>query len=115
VIGLPGNPVSAMVIAGLFVVPVIKKLLGLKVERPAASCPARLTVNISSQAGREDWVAVKLIPGPERGVKGDGWLADPIFAKSNLIFSLAAADGLICIPLDATGLEAGEHVRVFLF
>jgi molybdopterin molybdotransferase len=115
VIGLPGNPVSAMVIAGLFVLPVIKKLLGLRVERPTASCPARLRVNVASQAGREDWVAVKLIPASDGNGEGEAWLADPIFAKSNLIFSLAAADGLICIPLDATGLEAGERVRVFLF
>ncbi len=115
VIGLPGNPVSAMVIAGLFVVPVIKKLLGLRVERPAASCLARLRVNVASQAGREDWMAVKLIPASDGSGEGEAWLADPIFAKSNLIFSLAAADGLICIPLDVTGLEAGERVQVFLF
>jgi len=114
VIGLPGNPVSAMVIAGLFVVPVIKKLLGLKVERPTASCLAVLTVNVASQAGREDWIAVKLIPGAAWSGAGEGWLADPIFAKSNLIFSLVAADGLFCISQDATGLDAGELVRVFL-
>jgi molybdopterin molybdotransferase len=114
VIGLPGNPVSAMVIAGLFVVPVIKKLMGLKVERPTASCLAVLTVNVASQAGREDWIAVKLIPGAAGSEAGEVWLADPIFAKSNLIFSLAAADGLFCISQDATGLEAGEQVRVFL-
>jgi len=115
VIGLPGNPVSAMVIAGLFVLPVIKKLLGLKVERPAASCPARLSVNIASQAGREDWVAVKLTPTSDGSAEDEAWQADPIFAKSNLIFSLSAADGLIRIPADVTGLEAGERVRVFLF
>jgi molybdopterin molybdotransferase len=114
IIGLPGNPVSAMVIAGLFVVPVIKKLLGLNVERPRAACPARLTVNVASKAGREDWIPVKLIRAPGRRNKDEDWLAEPIFAKSNLIFSLAAADGLVCIPLDVTGLEAGDSVQVFL-
>ena len=114
VIGLPGNPVSALVIAGLFVVPVIHRLLGLKRERPAAACDATLTVNVASQAGREDWVPVKLIPAPAESGEREAWLAEPIFAKSNLIFSLAAADGLIRIPTEVTGLAAGERVRVLL-
>ena len=38
VIGLPGNPVSALVIAGLFVVPVIESLLGLPPDRPRRAC-----------------------------------------------------------------------------
>ncbi|MBI4732899.1 MAG: molybdopterin molybdenumtransferase MoeA, partial [Chloroflexi bacterium] len=49
VIGLPGNPVSALVIAGLFVVPVIARLLGAK-PKPRASLLAKLTVNLPSQA-----------------------------------------------------------------
>jgi molybdopterin molybdotransferase len=40
--------------------------------------------------------------------------AEPIFGKSNLIFTLAAADGLLRIPPDATGLSAGEIVEVLL-
>ena len=114
VIGLPGNPVSALVIAGLFVTPVIKKLLGEKVDRPRKACMARLSLNIPSQAGREDWIAVKLTASVEQN-DNNAWLAEPIFSKSNLIFSLVAADGLIRIPQDATGLEAGEQVQVFLF
>ncbi|MBE3120113.1 MAG: hypothetical protein IMZ50_15325, partial [Candidatus Atribacteria bacterium] len=113
-IGLPGNPVSALVIAGLFVVPVIEKLLGLKVLRPRPSVLARLTVNVPSQAGREDWVPVKLLVNGKWGM-GNGearYLAEPVFGKSNLIFSLAAADGLVRIPPDATGLSAGEMVEV---
>ncbi|MFA5872659.1 MAG: gephyrin-like molybdotransferase Glp [Anaerolineales bacterium] len=116
VIGLPGNPVSALVIAGLFVVPVIEKLLGLKVLRPRPSVLAKLTVNVPSQAGREDWVAVKLLVNGKWGM-GNGearYLAEPVFGKSNLIFSLAAADGLVRIPPDATGLSAGERVEVVL-
>jgi molybdopterin molybdotransferase len=105
VIGLPGNPVSALVIAGIFVVPVIQRLLGLAVHRPRASVQARLTVNLASQAGREDWTPVKLLPGN---------LAEPIFYKSNLIFTLARSDGFVVIPADATGLAAGELVEVFL-
>jgi molybdopterin molybdotransferase len=44
----------------------------------------------------------------------DGYQAEPIFGKSNLIFILARADGLVRIPADATGLSAGERVDVVL-
>lgn len=114
VIGLPGNPVSALVNGYLFVVPVIEKLLGA-LPRPKATVLARLTVNLPSQAGREDWWPVKLSESPSpvfrRGV-GGGVIAEPIFGKSNLIFTLASADVLLRIHADATGLSAGEIVEV---
>ncbi len=115
VIGLPGNPVSALVNGYLFVVPVIEKLLGA-LPKPKATVQAKLTVNLPSQAGREDWWPVKLSPSPAvgRGARGEGMVADPIFGKSNLIFTLASADGLLCIHPDATGLSAGEMVEVVL-
>ena len=111
VIGLPGNPVSALVNGYLFVVPVIEKLLGA-LPKPKATVMARLTVNLSSQAGREDWQPVKLIVN--RQSKAINYDAEPIFGKSNLIFTLAAADGLLRIHPDATGLSAGEVVEVML-
>jgi len=114
VIGLPGNPVSALVNGYLFVVPVIEKLLGAA-PRPRATVQARLTVNLPSQAGREDWWPVKLLPSPSsRGGGGEVFDAEPVFGKSNLIFTLANADGLLRIPPDATGLSAGELVEVML-
>jgi len=118
VIGLPGNPVSALVNGYLFVVPVLEKLLGaLPVPRP--SVLARLSVNLASQAGREDWWPIRLT-AKTRGLRDPvtrqtEYLAEPIFGKSNLIFTLASADGLIRIHPDATGLSAGEIVEVFLF
>jgi molybdopterin molybdotransferase len=116
VIGLPGNPVSALVIAELFVVPVIEKLQGLKLSRPRSLVFARLLVNIASQAGREDWIAVKIVENRKREIgKGDThYLAEPVFGKSNLIFSFVKADGLVRIPPDATGICAGEMVEVVL-
>lgn len=108
VIGLPGNPVSALVIAGLFVIPVVERMLGLERQAFKGSALARLTLNLSSQAGREDWIPVLLVDAPE------GARAEPVFGKSNLIFTLARADGLVRIPPDATGLEAGATVEVHL-
>jgi molybdopterin molybdotransferase len=122
VIGLPGNPVSALVNGYLFVVPIIESLLGM-LPKPKATLLARLTVNIPSQAGREDWWPVKLLRPEPIPVGADStsfpegrveYQADPIFGKSNLIFNLAVADGLLRIHPDATGLSAGEMVEVIL-
>ena len=111
VIGLPGNPVSALVNGYLFVVPVIEKLLGA-LPKPKATVQAKLTVNLPSQAGREDWWPVKLIVNRKSPIVN--YEAEPIFGKSNLIFTLASADGLLRIHPDATGLSAGELVEVVL-
>ncbi|MBI5946137.1 MAG: molybdopterin molybdenumtransferase MoeA [Chloroflexi bacterium] len=111
VIGLPGNPVSALVNGYLFVAPVIEKNLGA-LPKPKATVQAKLTVNLPSQAGREDWWPVKLVVSGQSSVVS--FLADPIFGKSNLIFTLASADGLLRIHPDATGLSAGEMVEVVL-
>jgi molybdopterin molybdotransferase len=108
VIGLPGNPVSAVVIASLFVRPVIAHLLGMPREALQAGATARLTINLASQAGREDWVPVRL------SARADGLWAEPVFFKSNLIFNLVGADGLAYIPADATGVSAGGAVQVNL-
>ena len=88
--------------------PVLRALQGESLTRPQPTVPARLTVNLASQAGREDWIPVRLSASPE------GYQADPIFGKSNLIFTLARADGLLMISADATGLAAGEMVDVVL-
>jgi len=108
VIGLPGNPVSALVIARLFLVPVISRLLGLRNGPKQFALTARLTVNLPSQAGRVDYFPVRL------DSTAQGLLAEPIFYKSNLIFTLAQADGLARIPTDSTGISAGDLVEVEL-
>lgn len=108
VVGLPGNPVSALVIAGLFLLAMMDRLCGVSRRPPAARVVARLTVNLASQTGREDWVPVRLIASEEV------WLADPVFYKSNLIFTLTRADGLVRIPPEAGGLSAGAEVEVVI-
>lgn len=109
VIGLPGNPVSAMVQFDMFGTPAIYYLQGLR-ERPRRSTLwARLAQNLASESGREDYVPARLEDGPE------GLRAVPVFGKSNLIYTLVHADGLIKIPLNSGGIEAGEWVEVRLF
>lgn len=108
VIGLPGNPVSAMVMFMLFGVPAIAGLMGAAAPR-ARRMAGRVTANVPSAAGREDYVPVRLV---ERG--GELW-AEPIFGKSNLIFTLVAADGLLRVPMNATGLREGAWAEIILF
>jgi molybdopterin molybdotransferase len=109
IVGLPGNPVSALVIAHLFLRPALRHLLG---QPPALGQPvirAKLSLNVPSEAGREDHVAVRL-------TESDGGLmAEPVFGRSNLIFTLVRAAGLVRIPAGATGLPAGAEVDVHPF
>ncbi|HTD78057.1 MAG TPA: gephyrin-like molybdotransferase Glp [Chloroflexota bacterium] len=109
VFGLPGNPVSCMVTYDLFVAPTLARLCGAT-SPPRTSVTARLTRNIASATGREDYIQVRL----ERRQDG-GFDAVPVFGKSNLIFTLIRADGMLKIPLDAGGLPAGVQVDVVLF
>ena len=70
---------------------------------------ARLARNLASAPGREDYLQVRL-------ARHDGELwADPVFGKSNLIYTLIRADGLLKVPLDVGGLSAGALVEVVLF
>jgi molybdopterin molybdotransferase len=109
VFGLPGNPVSCMVTYELFVAPTLAYLSGAAAP-PRRSVSARLTRNIASATGREDYVQVRLEPGTDGGLD-----AVPVFGKSNLIFTLIRADGMLKVPLDAGGLNAGAQVEVVLF
>jgi molybdopterin molybdotransferase len=65
--------------------------------------------NVASRPGRDDYVPVRL----ER--RGDELWAEPVFGKSNLIYTLAHADGLLHVPLDRAGLYAGDVALVRLF
>jgi molybdopterin molybdotransferase len=108
VFGLPGNPVSAMVIFDLFITPAILALLGTEAP-PQQRVRARLARNLASDSGREDYIQVRL---EERD--GETW-ALPVLGKSNLIYTLVNAEGTIKIDLDSNGIKAGEWVDVVLF
>jgi len=109
VFGLPGNPVSAMVVFGLLVTPTLWRWQGRTDLPQPRAVKARLARNVATVAGREDRVQVRLEQ------RDDGLWADPVFGKSNLIFTLVKADGMIRVPLDKTGLSAGEWVEVQLY
>ena len=107
VIGLPGNPVSALLVARQLLPALVARFGGQPLEAPRV-VSARLTQRIASMTGREDWLAVRLCED-ERGLR-----AAPVFGKSNLIFTLVAADALLRVPLNTGGFDAGALVDVEL-
>jgi molybdopterin molybdotransferase len=102
-----------MVIADLFLLPTLYRLQGCLSPPPRQAVRARLTHNLPSQAGRVDYIPARLVQRGE-GARAEVW-AEPVFGKSNQIFTLVFADGMLVIPMDATGLSAGEMVEVRLF
>ena len=105
VIGLPGNPLSAMVVFRLVGAPVVRRAGGCTQPPAEPSVPARLARQVPSQAGRLDVVQVSL----------DGDVAHPVFGASALLSVLTGADGYVVVPEDATGLDAGASVLVTLY
>jgi molybdopterin molybdotransferase len=112
ILGLPGYPVSALVIFDLFAAPMIRRLGGESLEmlgRFAKAVKATLKTNVASQIGREDYVRVTL-----EGESGQ-LIATPLPSKSGAIFTLVKADGMVRIEMNQDGLEQGEEVDVILF
>jgi molybdopterin molybdotransferase len=105
VIGLPGNPRSALVVFRLIGVPLVRLVGGCTDPPPEASARARLARDLASASGRLDVVQVTVRDG----------VATPVFGLSALLSVLTAADGYIVIPDDATGLDAGSEVDVTLY
>lgn len=111
VLGLPGHPQSALLIFELFGAPLVRIVGGENARdafRPARTVRATLARNIASKPGREDYTRVALVP------TADGLLARPMAGKSGAVFNLVQADGLVCIPAGAEGLDEGTPVDVIL-
>ena len=105
-VGLPGHPVAAFVVARLFMVPLLDRLAGR--ERPLWSVTAELSESVGANHGRAQ-------VNPCRLLRQDGRvLALPIRSKSGLITQLAGADGFFCIERDCEGLPKGAPVQVYL-
>ncbi|MBA3744749.1 gephyrin-like molybdotransferase Glp [Sporichthya sp.] len=109
-IGLPGNPLSALVVFRLVGVPLVWRLAGCDQPPPQPRTRARLTRNVASQAGRLDVIQVRLDQGPDTGLG-----AEPLHGPSALLSVLARADGCVLVPEPATGLDGGTEVDVMLY
>jgi len=109
--GLPGHPVSAMVVFDLFMRPLIWRMAGYtgSLWPLGRRVSAILTRNVSSPPGREDYIRVRAEEKEGRV------LAHPIMGKSGSISTMVKANGLIRIAIDSEGLEEGTLVEVLLY
>jgi molybdopterin molybdotransferase len=108
VVGLPGNPRSALVIFRLIGMPLVRLIGGCTRPPAEPAVRARLDRDLASAAGRLDVVQVR-VSGPADLV------ATPVFGMSALLSVLTAADGYVIVPDEATGLDAGTEVNVTLY
>ena len=121
VIGIPGNPVSAMVACEVFARPAVETLLGVVPARTAGvtgdgTVTGRLSARVPSQQGRQDYVRVRLVQDGDADGTGQAAPAvEPVPGGSGVIRSMVDADGLLIVPPDRADLAAGETVDVHLF
>ena len=99
-IGLPGNPVSAMVCGHVFVVPMVEAMLGLGTA-PAPRRTAPLAAPLPANGPREHYMRARL---------GDAGIAAEDRQDSSLLSILAHADALLVRPPHDPAREAGEMV-----
>lgn len=105
IVGLPGNPVAAMIGARVFLVPLIAALLGRTAATPLVS--AELTVPLAANGAREHFMRATLFTGHA------GARVTPLANQdSSLVSAFAAANCLIVVPADAPAMSAGQRVSV---
>jgi molybdopterin molybdotransferase len=107
--GLPGNPVSVFVSFEVFVRPALMKMMGRsQLWRPEVS--ATLTADVRGPKGQLQYARVVVRRG------ADGWEASPTGPRgSNLLATVARANGLAMVPAGVDKADAGSEVRVMLF
>jgi molybdopterin molybdotransferase len=105
-LGLPGNPVSAIVCARVFLKPLLAALLGLSSSEPYVQ--ARLADALPANDARQDYLRAKLDRAP------DGTLSATVFPAqdSSMQRTLALADGLIVRPPFDKPQAPGAMVKV---
>lgn len=108
VFGLPGYPVSALMIFNEIVRPYLRHVTSLKLGKNMKVL-ARLSERVNGAKGRRWFLPVHVM---RREIFN---IAYPIFASSGAIGTLAKADGYIIIPEDVEFLDKGKEVQVYLF
>ncbi len=106
-LGLPGNPVSTLVCALLFLKPAIAAMLGTAAD--TAPVAARLAKDLKENDGRQDYIRARL-------ALHDGERVVEPFAiqDSSMMSVLARADALIVRAPRAPAAKAGDRVDVLL-
>ncbi len=111
IIGVPGHPVSNMMVFQVFLKPLLNRLEGRRsqLQEDVIWTQATLSRNLPSASGREDYIRVRL----ER--TDNGLVAHPVLGSSSMISTMVKADGFLIIGVDTEGLAQGERVRVYSF
>ncbi len=107
VIGLPGNPTSALVILEAVAAPIIAALAGAPMV--PTTVDARLSAPANSRVGWTWYVPVRLEHAAE------GWMAQPLPLRSSVVSLTAQADGYVVVPEEVERLEAGSRAVVHRF
>ncbi len=106
VLGLPGNPVSALVCARLFLLPLVEALLGLP-ARGHATIRAHLGAAMPANDRRQDYVRARIAR------TAAGLIATPFPVQdSSMLGALAASQGLIVRAPDAPDAPEGAEVDI---
>jgi molybdopterin molybdotransferase len=109
VLGLPGNPVSSMICALIFLRPLIRAMLG---DADPGADPARLAIagaDLPANDQRQDYVRAAIAPGTSPPVVTPFPRQD-----SSMMGVLARADALILRPAHAPAVKAGEPCRAVI-
>lgn len=107
VIGLPGYPVSALMVFNQIVRPLISKVSKAKSSKDRA-LKGSLAQRVNGAKGRRWFLPVHMLGGSPARVY-------PILSSSGAVGTLSKADGYIVIPEDAEYLKEGDEVQVSLF
>ncbi len=107
VVGLPGYPVSAIVVMREIVRELIA-LLSHKHVRSEEKITAVLGKRIVSSLKYREYVRVTL------GKIGDNYVAVPLPRGAGIVTSFTKADGILVVPQNCEGIEQGEKVEVSL-
>jgi molybdopterin molybdotransferase len=103
-VGLPGNPVSAIVCGRLFLAPAIDRLQGLPSD-PEIPLPARLAEALGPNGPRQHYMRARV------EADGAGWLCTPFDRQdSSLLSVLSEANALLVRPPGEAARAAGAEV-----
>ncbi|MEO1553999.1 MAG: molybdopterin molybdotransferase MoeA [Pseudomonadota bacterium] len=105
VLGLPGNPASALVCAHLFLKPLVQRLLGI--SDPTAQRVAKLTAPLSANGRRESYLRGRF----SRSEDGEVLVTPADNQDSSLLSPFITADALIHRELDAPALAPGDRAN----
>src|SRR5689334_14819573 len=107
VLGLPGNPVSTMVCALMFVKPALDRMLGQSGDLVATK-PAKLAVDVKENDTREDYVRALV----RRGADGSLTVEPHKIQDSSMLSVLAWSNALLVRPAHDPARKAGDVVQV---